>query len=148
MSLWLFKTDPDTYSWENLQKSKKEVWDGVANPLALKNLRSVKKGDQIFIYHTGDEKAVIGIAKAVSDSYPDPSDKSGKLTLVDLTPEKALPQPVFLSEIKTNSKLKSWDLVRDETWLRSCMRIVAHFAGSSLLVLVDMNIVDVDKSVP
>jgi len=112
MNLWLFKTDPDTYSWEDLQKTKKEVWDGVANPLALKNLRSVKKGDQIFIYHTGDEKAVIGIAKALSDSYPDPSDKAGKLTLVDLAPEKELSQPVLLSEIKTNLKLKSWDLVR------------------------------------
>ena len=112
MNLWLFKTDPDTYSWDDLLKAKKEVWDGVANPLALKNLRSVKKGDQIFIYHTGDEKAVIGIAKAASDSYPDPKDKSGKLAVVELAPEKSLPQPVLLSEIKTNSKLKSWDLVR------------------------------------
>jgi len=112
MSRWLFKTDPETYSWENLKKSKREIWDGVANPLALKNLRSVKKGDQIFVYHTGSEKAVVGIAKALSDPYSDPADETGKLTVIDISPEKELDKPVLLSEIKSNSKLKSWDLVR------------------------------------
>lgn len=105
MNLWLFKTDPDTYSWQDLQKNKKEIWDGVANPLALKNLRSVKKGDQILIYHTGKEKAVIGIAKAVSNAYGEPA-------VLDISPEKELAKHVTLSEIKSDPKLKSWDLVR------------------------------------
>ncbi len=105
MSYWLFKTDPDTYSWHDLVKASKEMWDGVANPLALKNLRAVRKGDQVFIYHTGSEKSVIGIARAVSDGYGEPA-------VVDLSPEKPLNHPVSLSEIKSNPKLKSWDLVR------------------------------------
>ena len=112
MNRWLFKTDPDTYSWQDLLKVKWEVWDGVANPLALKHLRSVKKGDSILIYHTGDEKSVMGIAKALSDGYADPSDKSGKSAVVDLAPEKELKHPVTLAQIKSNSKLASWELVK------------------------------------
>jgi len=112
MNRWLFKTDPDTYSWNDLAKKKLERWDGVANPLALKHLRSVREGDEILIYHTGNEKAVIGIAKAVSDSYADPADKTGKLAAVDISPLRPLTNLVSLSVIKSNPKLKNWELVR------------------------------------
>ena len=112
MSRWLFKTDPDTYSWNDLIKKKKEIWNGVGNPLALKYLRTVKPKDQIFIYHTGDEKTVVGIAEALSDSYPDPEENDPKLAVVDIRPVQALKKPVLLSEIKANPKLKSWELVR------------------------------------
>ena len=110
MNHWLFKTDPDTYSWKDLIAVKREVWDGVSNNLALKHLRSVKKSDLIFIYHTGDEKAVIGIAEAVSEPYS--SKKDPKLVVVDLVPLEALFHPVSLSRIKANKKLSSWELVR------------------------------------
>lgn len=112
MSLWLFKTDPDTYSWDDLSRAKRETWDGVSNNLALKQLRNVKRGDKIFIYHTGAEKAVVGTARTLSDAYPDPADKSGKLTVVDLKPVKRLPRLVTLATIKGNKKLSDWELVR------------------------------------
>ena len=112
MNHFLFKTDPETYSWQDLAKVKKEVWNGVANNLALKHLRSVKTGDQIFIYHTGDEKTVVGIAEAVSEFYPDPSQKDPKLAVVDIKPVEPFKKPVTLAEIKANKKLSSWELVR------------------------------------
>ena len=112
MSLWLFKSDPDVYSWHDLVKVKKEIWDGVSNNLALKHLRSVKKGDRIFIYHSGSEKAIIGIAEAVSDSYPDSSEQDSKLAVVDVKAQEPLKKTVALSEIKSNKKFASWELVR------------------------------------
>ncbi len=112
MNLWLFKTDPDTYAWGNLLKVKKEMWDGISNNLALKYLRLVKKGDQIFIYHSGNDKAIVGVAKAVSDSYPYPSGKDPKLAAVDISAQEELKKPVTLSEIKADKKLSSWELVR------------------------------------
>lgn len=112
MNLWLFKTDPGTYAWQDLQAMKKERWDGVSNNLALKHLRSVKAGDQIFIYHSGEEKAIVGIAKAASDSYPDPSRKDPKFAVVDIIPFEKLEKPVTLLKIKSNQGLESWELVR------------------------------------
>src|SRR6476661_7894091 len=94
---WLFKEEPSNYSFDALVKDKRTVWSGVKNPLAQKHLRSVKKGDAIFYYHTGDEKAVVGIARAASDAYPDPADKSGRLYAVDVVPVKKLPRPVTLA---------------------------------------------------
>ena len=112
MATWLFKSDPDTYSWADLKTKAREVWDGVKNPLALKHLRSVKKGDEILIYHSGLDKAIVGIAKAVSEAYPDPKEKSGKLFVIDIAPEKDFPKPLTLSLIKSQSALKNWELVR------------------------------------
>ncbi|MBI2184727.1 MAG: EVE domain-containing protein [Thaumarchaeota archaeon] len=112
MAKWLFKEEPTHYSFNQLQKDGKTMWDGVENNLALKNIRSVKKGDQALYYHTGDEKAVVGIMKVVSDSYPDPKKHDPKLAVVDVQPEKNLKRPVTLREIKANPKLKSIDLVR------------------------------------
>jgi predicted RNA-binding protein with PUA-like domain len=109
---WLFKTEPSAYSYQQLEKDKKTVWDGVKNNLALKNLKDIKKGNPILIYHTGDEKAAVGIARALSDAYPDPSRNDPKLLVVDLEAVKPLPRPVTLAEVKANKKLANFDLVR------------------------------------
>jgi predicted RNA-binding protein with PUA-like domain len=109
---WLFKTEPSVYSFQQLQKDKKTIWDGVKNNLALKNLKDIKKGDLILIYHTGDEKAAVGVARALSGSYADPSNKDPKLLVVDIEAVKPLPRPVTLTEVKANKKLANFDLVR------------------------------------
>lgn len=109
---WLLKTEPSTYSFAQLQRDKRAVWDGVKNPQALKNLGHVRKGDRLFIYHTGDEKAVVGIATALGSAYPDPKQKDPKLLVIDIAPASALPRPVTLAEIKANPKLQTWELVR------------------------------------
>jgi predicted RNA-binding protein with PUA-like domain len=109
---WLFKTEPSVYSFQQLQKDKKTIWDGVKNNLALKNLKDIKKGDPILIYHTGDEKAAVGVARALSGSYADPSNKDPKLLVVDIEAVKPLPRPVTLAEVKANKKLANFDLVR------------------------------------
>jgi len=109
---WLFKEEPTHYSFDMLVNDKQTVWSGVKNPLAQKHLRSVSKGDRIFYYHTGDEKAVVGIAKALGDAYADPHDRSGKASVVDVAPVKKLPRPVTLAEIKSDAAFKSFPLVR------------------------------------
>ena len=109
---WLFKEEPTHYGYDDLVKDKQTVWSGVKNPLAQKHLRSVKKGDQIFYYHTGDEKAVVGIARALGDAYPDPNDKNGKASVVDVAPVKKLPRPVTLAEIKADKAFAGFPLVR------------------------------------
>ena len=109
---WLFKTEPSVYSYQQLEKDKKTTWDGVKNNLALKNLNDIAKGDQILIYHTGDEKAAVGVARALSGAYPDPSQKNPRMLVVDIEAVKPLPRPVTLAEVKTNSKLANFDLVR------------------------------------
>jgi predicted RNA-binding protein with PUA-like domain len=109
---WLFKEEPSSYSFDAFKKDGKAVWSGVKNPLAQKHLRSVKKGDRIFYYHTGNEKSVVGVAKAASDAYPDPKDKAGKAVVVDLVPERRLARPVTLAEIKASKAFMSFPLTR------------------------------------
>jgi predicted RNA-binding protein with PUA-like domain len=109
---WLLKTEPSCYSFPQLQKERKAVWDDVRNPVALKNLKQMAKGDLCFIYHTGDEKAVIGIARALGAAYPDPKKDDPRFVVIDLEPVKALPQPVTLKDIKANKKFAGWELVR------------------------------------
>ena len=109
---FLFKEEPTHYSYDDLKKDGKTRWSGVKNPLAQKHLRSVKKGDAIFYYHTGAEKAVVAVARAASDAYPDPADKSGKLYAVDVVPVKKLARPVTLAEIKAKPVFKDFPLVR------------------------------------
>ncbi len=109
---WLFKTEPSVYSFQQLQKDKKTMWDGVKNNLALKNLKDIKKGDEILIYHTGDEKAAVGIARALGSAYPDPGQKNPRMLVVDIEAVKTLPRPVTLAEVKANKKLANFDLVR------------------------------------
>jgi len=109
---FLFKEEPTHYSYDDLVRDGKTSWTGVKNPLAQKHLRSVKRGDRIFYYHTGDEKSVVGVAKAVGDAYPDPKDRSGKLYAVDVAPVKKLPRPVTLAEVKAQAAFKDFPLVR------------------------------------
>lgn len=109
-SHWLFKQEPSSYSYSQLERDGRTIWDGVANNLALKHLRSVKKGDSIFFYHTGDEKQIVGIMEAISDSYPDPKDKS--LVVVDVRPAGRLVRPVALDAIKGDPAFSGWELVR------------------------------------
>jgi len=109
---WLLKTEPSAYSFAQLQRDRQTVWDGVKNPQALKNLAHVRQGDHLFIYHTGDVKAVIGIAKALTAGYPDPKKNDPKLTVVDLAPVAPLPRPVTLAEIKSDPRFAGWELVR------------------------------------
>jgi predicted RNA-binding protein with PUA-like domain len=109
---WLFKEEPTHYGYDELVKDKKTMWSGVKNPLAQKHLRSVKKGDRIFYYHTGDEKAVVGICKALGDAYADPGDKAGKASVVDVAPVQKLARPVTLAEIKADKAFKDFPLVR------------------------------------
>ena len=110
---WLFKTEPSVYSYQQLLKDKKTIWDGVANNLALKNLKDIRKGEQIFIYHTGDEKQAVGIARALGGAYPDPSKNDPKLLVVNIEPVKALAKPVTLAQVKADKKLANFDLVRN-----------------------------------
>ena len=112
MAQWLVKEEPDHYGFDQLEKDRKTVWAGVRNPLAQKHLRGIKRGDRIFYYHTGKERAVVATAKAASDAYPDPSDATGKLSVVDIVPEKKLPRPVTLAEIKSDKAFASFPLVR------------------------------------
>lgn len=109
---WLFKEEPTHYSFDELVKDKQTVWSGVKNALAQKHLHSVRKGERIFYYHTGDEKAVVGIAKALGNAYPDPADPSGKQAVVDVAPVKKLARPVTLAEIKADRAFKNFPLVR------------------------------------
>ncbi len=109
---WLVKTEPSTYSFAQLQRDGRTVWDGVKNPMALKYLRQMRAGDPVFIYHAGEERAVVGTATAIGAAYPDPKDRSGKLAVVDLAPAAALPHPVTLAEIKSSPKCHGWELVR------------------------------------
>jgi len=112
MGSWLVKEEPEHYGFDHLVRDRKTVWAGVRNPLAQKHLSSIRRGDRIFYYHTGKEKAVVGTAKAASDSYPDPGDASGKLVVVDIVPDKKLPRPVTLAEIKSDKAFASFPLVR------------------------------------
>jgi predicted RNA-binding protein with PUA-like domain len=109
---WLFKEEPAHYSYDDLVRDGKTSWTGVKNPVAQKNLRSVKKDDRVFFYHTGDEKAVVGIAKAVADAYPDPADKSGKFYAVDIAPVKKLAHSVTLAAVKADKYFASFALTR------------------------------------
>lgn len=112
MANWLFKEEPSNYNYDALVRDGKTSWTGVKNPVAQRNLRSVKKGDRVFFYHTGSEKAVVGIAKAGADAYPDPADKDGKLYAVDVLPVKKLPAPVTLAAIKADKFFASFELTR------------------------------------
>ena len=112
MAIWLFKTEPGDYCYADLERDGRTVWDGVGNNWALKNLREVRTGDRVLIYHTGKDKAVIGEAKVVSDPYPDPELDDPKMVVVDVEPVRAWPRPVKLAEIKADPVFADFALVR------------------------------------
>ena len=109
---WLVKEEPSNYSFAALQRDGRTSWSGVRNPLAQKHLKSMKKGDRVFFYHTGSEKAVVGTAKVLGPPYQDPADRSGKLYAVDIGPVKALTSPVTLAAIKADGRFAGFPLVR------------------------------------
>lgn len=112
MAYWLLKSDPDTYSFHDLKHDKKTVWDGVSNSLALRHIRSMKKGDTAFVYHSGEEKSIVGIAGIVSDPYPDPRQKDPKLAVVEIKYAEQLIRPVTLAAIKARKEFADFALVR------------------------------------
>ena len=109
---WLLKTEPRNYSFGDLMERKREVWDGITNPLALRHLRSTRPGDLALIYHTGTERAAVGIARIVGGPYPDPRKKPSAPPVVEIEPVRALARPVTLEAIKKNSKLAGMELIR------------------------------------
>lgn len=109
MAYWLFKQEPSCYSFSDLERDGETDWDGVANALALKYLRQVKQGDEVFFYHTGQEKAVVGIMKAVTDAV---ADQATKAVTVQVQAVKRLQKPVSLSMIKQDASLKDFELTR------------------------------------
>jgi len=112
MAYWLLKTDPDTYSYADLERDKKTVWDGVANNLALIHMREIRKGDLALIYHSGDEKCIVGIAEIASDPYADPKEGNPKLVVVDVKSKQRLTRTIPLSEIKANKDFQDFLLVK------------------------------------
>ena len=110
MAQWLVKEEPEHYGYDQLQRDRKTIWAGVRNPLAQKHLRGIRKGDRIFYYHTGKQKAVVAVARAASDAYPDPSDD--KWYVFDVIPDQKLANPVSLSAIKADKSFASFPLVR------------------------------------
>jgi predicted RNA-binding protein with PUA-like domain len=108
---WLLKTDPDDYNYDDLEREGRVVWDGVTNNLALQNIRKISKGDALIIYHTGDEKAIIGLAEAVSNPYPDPRENNEKLAVLDVKPKRRAKRAVTLTAIKAVPELATFPLV-------------------------------------
>ncbi len=110
MAHWLLKTEPSTYSYDDLAREKSTRWDGISNPVALKYLRSAKPGERALIYHTGDERAAVGIAELTSAAYDDP--KNPKLAVIDLKAVEKLAAPVELATLKAEALFKESPLVR------------------------------------
>jgi predicted RNA-binding protein with PUA-like domain len=109
---WLAKQEPDDYSWEDLARERRTAWTGVRNYAARNNLKAMKRGDEVLFYHSGEQKAVIGIARVARTAYADPTADEDGWVAVDLTPVKALTSPVTLSTIKADLSLRDIALVR------------------------------------
>jgi len=112
VNTWLLKTEPDDYSFADLERDGRTVWSGVANTAALIHMRSVRKGDEAIVYHTGGERAAVGLARVTSDPYPDPAAGDPRLVVFDIVPVRGLARPVTLAEIKTDPAFAGFDLVR------------------------------------
>ena len=109
---WLVKEEPENYSFDQFVADRSTVWSGVRNPVAQKNLRAMQKGDRVFFYHTGKEKAIVGTAKVAVPAYPDPKDTAGSLVVVELVPDSKLKRAVTLAEIKASGRFADFALVR------------------------------------
>lgn len=112
MNHWLIKSEPFKYSWDQFLKDKKTFWDGVRNYAARNNLSAMKKGDQVFFYHSNEGLCIVGIAKVVKEAYQDPTTKEEAWVAVDFAPYKTLKEPVTLEQIKNDEQLKGMELVR------------------------------------
>ncbi len=113
MAHWLFKTEPSNYSFQDLESDEETMWDGVTNTLALKYLRSIEEGDDVLIYHTGDEKAVVGVAEVTRGFYIHPEEDDPKLAVCDVRFVRHLEKPITLAQIKEVPELAGWALVRN-----------------------------------
>lgn len=115
MAYWLFKTEPETFSWDMQKKrgAKGEPWSGVRNFAAAKHMKAMKKGDLGFFYHTGDEKQIVGIVEVIAEYKPDPTDETERFGLVDVKAVKDVPKPVTLAQVKADPKLRTMVLVRE-----------------------------------
>lgn len=112
MANWLLKTEPNAYSYADLERDGGTRWDGVKNNAALKHMRQMRPGDRAFVYHTGKEKALVGVARITSEPYPDPELGDPKLVVFDLAAERPLPRPVTLAEVKADDAFAGFALVR------------------------------------
>lgn len=113
MNYWLLKTEPEDYSYDDLLHEKRATWDGVRNNQALGYMRNMIKGDQVMIYHTGKEKAIVGLAEVASDAYPDPSQDDPKMVVIDIRAKKRLPDSVTLKDVKSVKSFADFLLVRN-----------------------------------
>lgn len=112
MPYWLIKSEPQAYAWAQMAKDKRTVWNGVRNHQANNNMKAMKTGDEAFFYHSGEERAIVGVVKIVKAWYPDPADKTGTFGMVDVAFARTLPRPVTLAEIKQNKALEKMAFVR------------------------------------
>ncbi len=112
MNYWLMKSEPDAYSWSKLVTEKRGRWDGVRNPVAARNLKTMKVGDRAFFYHSNIGKEIVGVMEIVGEHYPDPSDKTGKWVAVDVKPVTPVKTPVTLAAVKAEPRLAEMALVR------------------------------------
>ncbi len=134
MAHWLIKSEPFKYSWDQFVNDKQTFWDGVRNYAARNNLRDMKKGDEVFFYHSNEGLEIVGIAKVVKESYQDPTTEEDAWVVVDFKPVRKLKKPVTLAQMKADSRLANMDLLRlgrlsvgkvtDEEW-----DIVLELAG-------------------
>ncbi|KYZ78233.1 ubiquinol-cytochrome C reductase [Anaerosporomusa subterranea] len=134
MAYWLAKTEPDTFSYADLERLGKDRWNGVRNFVALRHMRQMQPGDMVFIYHTGKEKAIVGIAEVVSLPYPDPESDDSRFIVVEFIPKRWLTRPVTLKEIKTSQAFADWELV---TQSRLSVMPVSVDNWQKILVLAD-----------
>lgn len=112
MALWLFKEEPDHYSYDDLVRDGRTVWDGVTNALARKYLSQAKVGDRVFFYHTGKQKAIVGEMRIVSGPKPDPESDDPKSVVVEVEPVRAFSKPIALAAVKDDAELATWELSR------------------------------------
>jgi predicted RNA-binding protein with PUA-like domain len=134
MAIWLLKTEPSVYSYDDLERDGQTMWDGVTNNAALQNIRKMEAGDLAIIYHTGDERQAVGVADVTRGCYVNPEEDNPKLAVCDVHAKKRLQQPVTLAQVKAHPQLQGWDLVRlarlsvlpvnDEQW-----QILQQLAG-------------------
>jgi predicted RNA-binding protein with PUA-like domain len=112
MAFWLMKTEPSEFSYSDLEREKRAVWDGVTNNTALIHIRAMRKGDRALIYHSGGEKSLVGLADIVSDPYPDPKVGDAKVVVVEIAPAGRLSRPVTLGAVKKEKEFASFELIR------------------------------------
>ncbi|MBX2895496.1 MAG: EVE domain-containing protein [Cyclobacteriaceae bacterium] len=134
MAHWLIKSEPFKYSWDQLVKDKQTFWDGVRNYAARNNLKSMKKGDELFFYHSNEGLEIVGIVKVIKEAYQDPTTNETAWVVVDIKPVRKLKNPVTLAQLKADKRLQNMDIIRlsrlsvgkvtDEEW-----NIILELAG-------------------